>query len=190
MRAERLSWLVPVVAGIWVIGLAIGARAAYHYATDAGASGATPEIWPDSSSLTPAPRGATAVVFVHPECPCSRATLHELAAVTRDQPLGDAKLLVVFEGRGDGDLWRDAGRTPRLERVLDEAGEGARFGVQTSGFTVVYDASAHLVFHGGITGSRGHVGTNIGSTELRAALEGTPSGEHPVFGCALTGETP
>ncbi|MBL0213817.1 MAG: RedB protein [Myxococcales bacterium] len=190
MRAERLTWLVPVVAGAWVIGLAIGARAVYHYATEPGSSGATPEIWPSSSSLTPPPHGTTAVVFVHPECPCSRATLHELVEVTRDLRPAAARVLVVFEGRGDGDLWQDAGRTPRLERVLDEAGEGARFGAQTSGFAVVYDASAHLVFHGGITGSRGHVGTNIGSVELRAALDGTPSGEHPVFGCALAEETP
>ena len=190
MRAERLTWIVPVVACGWVVGLAIAARAVFHDATDPGTSGATVETWPRSSSLTPSPRGATAVVFVHPECPCSRATIHELVEATRDLPTAAAKVIVVFEGRGDGDLWRDAGRTPRLERVLDVGGEGARFGAQTSGFTVVYDAGARLVFHGGITGSRGHVGTNVGSTRFRAALAGTPSGQHPVFGCALTEETP
>lgn len=187
MRAERGSWLVPAIAGLWLVGLSLGARAIYHFSTDRGTTGATPERWPRTSALRPAATGATAVVFLHPDCPCSRASVHELESAMRMLPLG-ARVIAVFEGMGDGALWAAVG-TSSIERVLDDGTENARFGARTSGYAVVYDARGALAFRGGITASRGHVGDNMGRQKFAAALQGISHGDHhPVFGCALTSE--
>lgn len=189
MRAERGGWLVHAIAGLWLLGLTFGARAVYHYATDRGASGATPATWPSASQLAPVSTGATAVMFLHPDCPCSRASVHELSTVIGALPLG-ARVIVVFEGTSDGALWTTVGAIPQIVRVVDDGVEGARFGARTSGYTVVYDARGALVFRGGITGSRGHVGDNVGRQQFGEALQGRPQGKHPVFGCALAEENP
>lgn len=184
MRAEGSGKILFAVASLWLFGLTIGAREIYRHATDGGAEGATPARWPGASSLPPVSTGATAVMFLHPDCPCSRASVHELEAVLRRHPLG-ARVIAVFEGRGDGALWDAVGRTSSIIRAVDDGTESARFGARTSGFTVVYDASGALAFHGGITGSRGHVGDNMGRRVFGEALAGHAGGEHGVFGCAL-----
>ncbi len=189
MRAERGSWIVHALAGLWLLGLSLGARAVYHYSTDRGPTGTTPVTWPSASRLQPARTGATAVMFLHPECPCSRASVDELDAALHALPLG-ARMIVVFEGMGDGSLWASVGDIAPVERVLDDGSEGERFGARTSGYVVAYDARGGLVFRGGITGSRGHVGDNVGRQQFGAALQGTSRGDHPVFGCALISENP
>ena len=51
--------------------------------------------------------------------------------------------------------------------------------------TVLYDAAGHLLFHGGITPSRGHSGDNAGSQAIAALLtHHLADRQHtPVFGC-------
>jgi hypothetical protein len=68
--------------------------------------------------------------------------------------------------------------------------EASRFGARTSGYVLLYDASGKLTFQGGITGSRGHAGENIGRRTLQRILDAEPGPmhEHAVYGCALLGE--
>ena len=61
-----------------------------------------------------------------------------------------------------------------------------RFGAETSGHTVLYDASGALRFHGGITAARGHEGGSAGRAAIVAAVRGEePSSSAHVFGCSL-----
>ena len=72
--------------------------------------------------------------------------------------------------------------------MTDENGlEAARFGAQTSGHTLVFDSNGRLVFSGGITATRGHVGANAGENAVLAALrQQIPErGRTSVFGCSL-----
>jgi hypothetical protein len=73
--------------------------------------------------------------------------------------------------------------------VVDDPNEteAHRFHAHTSGTTLLYDAAGHLRFAGGITGSRGHEGENIGEARLLALLADRPTdrAESPVFGCGL-----
>jgi len=134
------------------------------------------------------------VVFAHPQCPCSRATIEELARIVACcSPKMETTVLfyapsTMPRGWTKTDLWDSAVAIPGV-RVLDDA-EGStarRFGVHTSGQTLLYDASRHLVFNGGITAFRGHSGDNDGRDEIVALLRGEtpPRRGTPVFGCAL-----
>jgi hypothetical protein len=169
---------------VWCGLVGVGLREFFAYSTTRGDIAQTAERWPDDTKLV---RGddATVVMFVHPECPCSRASLAELAT------LGAPSVIVVFAGSDDGSAWDAAGRIAHTRRVVDDGSEAVRFGARTSGYTVVYDRDGFRRFAGGITGSRGHAGANVGSDMVRQILAGTrqtPS-THPVFGCPI-GETP
>lgn len=132
-------------------------------------------------------------MFLHPECPCTRASLHELERVLSHSPVQVAPVLVVatmLEGRA----WEDtpaaalARRIPRASIAFDPQGnEMQRFGALTSGHVVLYDTQGRLRFSGGITGSRGHEGENTGADTLRRLLtaKDATTGASPVYGCSL-----
>jgi hypothetical protein len=175
------------IAGIalWAIAVGVGVREIYAYSTEPGRQATAPETWPDASQLR-APDGRPAIVmFVHPECPCTRASLAELAQVAAH--VGDrASITVVAEGPGLG--WEAAARIPGAVRVLDPLRtEASRFGARTSGHVVVYDRFGVHRYGGGITGSRGHAGDNVGRRIVESIVDGAPARElaHAVFGCAL-----
>jgi len=55
------------------------------------------------------------------------------------------------------DLWRTASAIPGVRIFEDhEAVVAKSFGAFTSGQTLLYDSTGHLLFKGGITASRGH----------------------------------
>ena len=87
------------------------------------------------------------------------------------------------------DLWRTAQSIPGATLFCDVGGtEAGRFGVRVSGETLLYDSAGRLMFHGGLTASRGHRGDNAGRTAVELLLAGLPSPQQhtPVFGCALS----
>jgi hypothetical protein len=62
-----------------------------------------------------------------------------------------------------------------------------RFGAATSGEIVLYSADGRLLFQGGITAERSHVGDSAGGEALRTALTTrAPQGKpFSVFGCPI-----
>jgi hypothetical protein len=136
----------------------------------------------------------TLVMFAHPRCPCTRASLGELERLVAEVG-GALRVHVLFhrppdaeEGWERTDLWSRAERLPNARVAADAGGALARtFGAQTSGHVVVYDPSGRLAFSGGITMARAHEGYSRGrAAVVRLALEGTTSEPcTPVFGCAL-----
>jgi hypothetical protein len=134
------------------------------------------------------------VMVAHPHCPCTRASIAELAQIMAHAPEGvtASVLFVKPSGAGsdwdDTDLRRSAAAIPGVSVTTDDNGvEAARFGAKTSGHTLVFDRNSTLVFSGGITGTRGHAGANAGESAVLAALrQQTPMrGRTSVFGCSL-----
>jgi hypothetical protein len=136
-------------------------------------------------------------MFVHPHCPCTRASLGELERVLARYPNRLAAHIVFFKPAAaagewlDTVLWRKAAGVPGLVLHADEAGFEARlFRSEISGQVVLYNAEGGRAFYGGITISRGHSGDNPGRLALQSAVEGkgsrTPGAlKNPVFGCPL-----
>src|SRR5687767_12178133 len=66
---------------LWVLALVGGMGAMMRYEYEAGARERTPVAWPEASPVKPTPDRPTLVLFAHPRCPCTLATLGELARV-------------------------------------------------------------------------------------------------------------
>ena len=150
--------------------------------------------FPQDSQLVLAADKPTLVLFLHPHCPCSRATLTELEKL-QVQTQGKVDVTIVFTippktppGWEKGELLDRARAIPGAKVWLDENGEASRrFGVNGSGHTLLYAPTGQLLFSGGITAARGEEGDNPGETAVadlvllgRADLNRTP-----VFGCQL-----
>jgi hypothetical protein len=136
----------------------------------------------------------TLLMFIHPRCPCTRASLGELEQLLHDCRGRLAAQVFVYRpqsaapGWEQTDVYRTAASIPGVELRIDHDGaERDRFGARVSGETLLYDAAGRLRFHGGITAGRGHRGDNAGRDALEACvLSGAASkASAPVFGCTL-----
>jgi hypothetical protein len=190
-----LVWGAVLWASLLVAGIACIAR----YNGAAEAQGAAPDQWPGESRLARVTGKSTLVMFVHPKCSCSRASLSELDAIMtleRD-PVSAVVVFLQPAGVPDDwsltDTWDTAGRIPNTVRLLDRSGdEATRFGARTSGQVVLYGPDGHLRFAGGITASRGHAGDNVGRQTVLEVLGTAPDSPRAraVFGCALSDSKP
>lgn len=192
--AVRRSWAWKLACIAWGVCLLVG----YVFSVDEQArpapAGQAPSHWPASAPVAGPSGRPVLTVFIHPYCPCSRATLAELAGILELRP-GAVDARVVFSSdprlstpAGESPLLRQARAIPGVTVLADQGGGLARqFGATTSGYAVLYDASGRLRFFGGLTAARGHRGPNSGSDLVLARLDGTgpASGCHATFGCPL-----
>ncbi len=180
---------------VWV-GLVAGATAVLTgYEQTAAPAASLPAPRPDLAADQPIVR-----MFAHPRCPCTRASVGELARLVAQRP--DAARYEVWFFRpaaerddwAHTDLWASASRIPGVRVFVDPDGEEARrAGVSASGHVVILDPHGAAVFTGGITLSRGHAGDNPGLDTARAWLDhlagpASPApavSAAPVFGCAI-----
>src|SRR5687768_13165432 len=63
---------------IWLAASGAGLAWLWSYSATPGESVPASSDWPAASRLQRSPGKFTLVMFVHPECPCSRASLEEL----------------------------------------------------------------------------------------------------------------
>lgn len=193
-----------LIGVIWMSLIGGGFISLLRHELTPGTPGDAPQEWPPQSRLPRIAERATLLMFVHPRCPCSRASLGELA-VLADRCRTPVQILVACVIPPDAnpqawentDLWKLAGEIPRVQVCRDGGGsEADRFGARTSGQTMLYDVNGRLLFEGGITASRGHHGDNAGRDALELLLQcqaGGQSGQcgHSgrtgtcVYGCPL-----
>src|SRR5579859_967899 len=151
-------WLLAAGGGIVVIS---------NYQNRQGPVGSTPEQWPAVRQISLNHDHDTLLMFAHPQCPCTRASVEELnrlLAQVHDQVT--ARVLFFEPGKyspawAKTDLWRSASAIPGVTVLEDIDGLQANlFGAETSGCVLLFDTHGRLLFKGGITGSRGHAGDN------------------------------
>ncbi len=194
-RARPSSRLWVVAGLVWIAAVATGFAILLRYSsTPAAEPGGHPARWPAAAQLARDPAQSTLVMFAHPHCPCTRASLAELARLMArfDERLTAYVLVVQPPGTDDawaaGGLGDSAARIPGVTMLADRGGvEAARFGATTSGLTLLYDAGGRLRFSGGLTASRGHEGQSFGQRRIVSLLTtGAADRPHaPVFGCSL-----
>ena len=186
-----------VAVSLWIAGTIFGVVLLWDYSATQGMVARPDRSWPDSPGLLRPEDKPCVVMFAHPRCPCTRASLEELDRLMRDCR---AVATVVFwqpefgaaEWR-DSDLVRVVRQSPRLHVHLDNGGDVTKtFGVMTSGTCLVFDSAGSLRFNGGLTPGRGHRGTTAAHARIAAILKAdratarSTSGESfPVFGCSI-----
>ena len=192
--AAQSSWLVWAFAACWMICIVAGLSVLWSWENTPGAAGDAPARWPAGSGLSRAADTPTLILFAHPQCACTRESLGEFAEILARATARPRTYIVFLKPIGFGldwektDLWRAAVKLPGVTVVRDDDGrEATRFGVITSGQTVLYDQSGALLFSGGLTGARGHAGDNAGRASLVSLLNqgGTDLSATSVFGCPL-----
>lgn len=138
----------------------------------------------------------TVTLYAHPQCPCTRSSIEELAKIVTKAPAGVAFEVWFYRPGEESDswarspIWNLAAEIPGVHPTVDPEGRGAlAAGAETSGHVVVRDASGRVVYSGGITGSRAHSGDNPGADAVLSWLHhGRGPSTQPVYGCQIQDE--
>ncbi len=193
---RRPNSLFVASAALWLGLVVAGFASLQHYAAQAGLLRE-----PDASAVTwlqqhRRPGRPLLVMAVHARCPCTDASLSELADfLARARGGCDALLLRYVPAASSPSDWPAGddrrelgGRTVPI--MADPDGKiAAQLGAFTSGSIVFLDAAGEVRFHGGLTLARGHRGRSPAQDALLALLEQRNDGHFlttaPVYGCAL-----
>jgi hypothetical protein len=202
-RARLTGRAVAIAATIWlaIVGAGLLKLSAYAYTPGPPArAGAT---WPSAAPFARDRARPTIVVFVHPYCSCSTATVGELAKLMAHEQGRVAVHVLVYQPRAERaawshtDLWRSAAAIPGVTVSSDVDGMTAQaFGALVSGQALLYGADGTLVFSGGITIARGHAGDSAGRIGIQSWLASSSVTKAPalavtpVFGCNIREEQP
>jgi hypothetical protein len=180
----------------WLIASAAGFVVLMNYQTAQGVSASAPNHWPANTSLDFDSGRDNLVMFVHPKCPCTRATMEELNRIlARANPKPSVRVLFYKPSQAsndwtDGALWQTASSMPGVQVMTDTNGKFAKaFGATTSGYVLFYNPKGDLLFRGGITPGRDHAGDNAGEDAISDLLLGKTAAvsQTPVYGCSLAG---
>jgi hypothetical protein len=190
----KIQKLNLIFCFLWMIAVSAGFGVIWKHENSPGRAAQPPTQWPLTSGLERKPGVAALILLAHPKCPCTRATIEELAYLM-SRVRGRVQTHVLFYQPGGfeqswsrTDIWESAAVIPGVIVWEDWDGvEAHRFGAETSGQSLLYDASGKLLFSGGITGSRGHVGDNAGRDAIVSLLSGAIPARRQtaVFGCPL-----
>ena len=187
-----------ILLSTWILSVAVGSYLLMGYELAPGEQGTPPDLWPKNAHVSSHPDKPTLVMFVHPQCPCTRASLSELSILlAKCQGLVRTYVLLVQpDGVADDwvqtDLLEQAKQIPGVTVLPDVGGVLAdQFDARTSGETLLYDRTGQRRFRGGITSSRGHHGASDGRRSIvEWVLYGVPNKPTaPVFGCPLQNNT-
>jgi len=191
---KRVVW--TVVGTLWLGGVVTGLGLLVGYDNRPGVAARAPASWPVDSRLVLDSERPTLVMLAHPLCDCTRASIAEFAELMARATAPPKAYIVFIEPSGirrdweKTDLWRAARAIPGVTLVRDAGSvEAQRFGVETSGQTFLYSVDGLLLFSGGTTGARGHMGDNQGRATILALLdhEDPHRSVANVFGCPLFG---
>jgi hypothetical protein len=195
MQKRTKTILTTAAAGlVWLTSVAYGVHFMVNYERTPGRTGAIPVAWPAGSTIERATDRSTLLLFAHPRCPCTRATMAELAQLVAHTQGKLRAYVIFFQPPDSGAEWTDtdlrqsATAIPGVTVLTDPSGgEARRFGAETSGHALLFGADGKLLFNGGITASRGHAGENAGESAIVSIVNhhGTPQDKTMVFGCSF-----
>jgi hypothetical protein len=189
----------PGLMAAWAVVVGGGILLVEGLSSREGASGAPPLLWPKESVIQPGAGRSTLLVFLHPRCPCSVATIEELSAILARGGQHVFVHAIMVAPKHLSEAWRDTDTSRAITALsavalfLDSGGtEARRFRIETSGHVVVYNSRGHLTFSGGITSGPGRGGNDDARARLLARILGEKPdrSKFPVFGCPLFAPEP
>jgi hypothetical protein len=180
--------LAALACSVWLFGIIHFSLQMMAFDSTPGARAEAPPLWPAQSTISHVAGRKVLVMFIHPECSCSHASLEQLALL--ENLLGGqltARVVLWHSGSSAASgRWRQ--RADAVPVVDDRDGREARiFGAKTSGQTMIYNEYGRLIYAGGLTVLRGEAGGERALQDIaRVIKESRNSGvERPVFGCPI-----
>lgn len=191
---NRKTQALALLVCAWVVAVLTGGFLQIQYSMSSGRSGEVTRQWPTSTNILKHRDSKQLLIFLHPKCACSVASLMELAKF-QDRTQQIVPIQAIFFCPDEEDeswvnekLWTIAESIEGCERFVDfGAIEAQRFGIETSGHVLLFNGLGLRMFSGGVTSSRGHVGDNLGVRTLTSLIDGEAvvTTELPVFGCKI-----
>ena len=177
---------------LWALSMIAGLLFVCRLENTPGPRGETISQWPADAGLRLVPDRFTLVVGLHPQCPCSRATVVELEEILAQCPGRIAVQVLLYRPDRANDwpiepLRRRLNGLEGTSNHLDTDGRIVRrFGIATSGHVLLYRPDGKLLFDGGITRGRGLEGDNPGrEAVLQCVRSGPALLTTDVFGCPI-----
>jgi hypothetical protein len=189
-----MVWRTISVVIVWFGCVVVGSTVFVDYGAKATLTSPPKPLWPGGYALVRSESANTLTMFLHPNCPCSVASLEVLDQIVSRANRPVVAYVVFFaEGMGEqavreSELWDLCAKKHRLIPRIDTRGELAQaFDVSVSGQTFLYNAGGEVTFSGGLTASRGQLEYSLGADAVVACLQGEPqtSSTARTFGCAL-----
>ena len=110
-RPSQFAWWAVIVGWMLAWPAVWMWTVRYEFTTDPPAAAFSQRHWPQQTSLELDPSRPTLVLFLHPKCPCTRASLRELERIltgTGLKPEQQPRVLVVASRPADAaDDWHD-----------------------------------------------------------------------------------
>lgn len=191
---NKNHFILSSVILLWLVVIAYGYILITHYELKPSSKITKLRSWPSDSHLKHDSKLATLVIFIHPQCPCSKASIAELDRLLTSFH-NKLKTIVVFsKPKGESEAWVKSSLWTKVQSLTgvisyidNDNFEANNFMVDTSGEVLLFDASGKLIYHGGITASRGHEGDNKGKTTISDYLRTGRINEKEgyAFGCVL-----
>lgn len=133
MKNKKKTALIATSA-LWLLLTGAGMAFLWNYESAPGVAAVAPERWPAASRIRRAPDSPTLIMLAHPHCPCTRASIGELARLMT-QAQGRVTAYVLFikpPGFSDEwertDLWNSTAAIPGVQVIGDDEGvEANRF---------------------------------------------------------------
>src|SRR5918999_1407449 len=118
MQVNKGQAILIAVCAAWALVIAAGLGLLWAYENEPGPAAYAPARWPTDSSIDRATDRATLIMTAHPHCPCTRASIGELAKLMT-QAQGRVTAYVLFLKPADSsddwekaDLWQSATSIP------------------------------------------------------------------------------
>ncbi|GAA4426521.1 hypothetical protein GCM10023155_14820 [Bremerella cremea] len=175
------EFITPLIVLVWGCLIAVGFIALLFYHNTPGTRSDSNPVWQVNRLIELDPSRANLLVFIHPQCPCSTATMGELARI--QAACGSNVLTHLILYQPDNEKWSTASmmaqaiEIPNLHILADPKGNLAKqFGAETSGHAMLFAPDGHRIFSGGITAGRGCEGDNPGRQAVISYVN-----QHQVF---------
>lgn len=179
----------------WGIAVILGLELLWQFQSTPGSkTGGENPAWPRGTSIQASSDGLTLVMFVHPRCPCTVASVGELRRITGGLSQTPHLHLIVLQPLEHDEHWQNndlvnqARQLPQADVHWDQGGKIAQlFGAKTSGQVLLFNPQGQCLYRGGITGLRGQEGPSREGDVLYGCIASGRQADHdyPVFGCAL-----
>ena len=202
-QKQPTDWATRAVIVVWLSALAVGwcMLESFNQSVNEPLHNGLADSWPAHAAVARTPGRQMLLLFLHPKCPCSRASVRELGQLFTE--LGSASdscrefpelIVVATVPEAADESWTQtetlsaALTFPNARLYIDRAGvEAAKFGATTSGLVMLFDQMGNRLYGGGVTVARAHEGANAGCDVLLLILCGDRSSSPtmPVFGCRL-----